>query len=163
MSHEENQKRPGRPSKLTPDLIEKICAPIAAGNYMETAAAYAGVAKDTLYAWLRKGREQKRGLFREFSDAVERAMAEAEMRDVLLVAKAAETQWQAAAWRLERRTPQKWGRRVVELSGPEGSAVKVEVEGGGLLALFRRMAGEVDESSGEPAQPAPPAPVDPAP
>jgi hypothetical protein len=48
---------------------------------------------------------------REFSDAVERAVAEAEARDVALIARAAEKNWQAAAWRLERRAPARWGRR----------------------------------------------------
>ena len=39
----------------------------------------------------------------EFSDAVEKALAQAEVRDVVTVLKAADAgQWQAAAWRLER-------------------------------------------------------------
>ena len=38
----------GRPTKLTPDVQEKIVQAIRAGNYIETAAAYAGV---RMYVW----------------------------------------------------------------------------------------------------------------
>lgn len=101
----------GRPSKLTPELQARICEAIRAGNYIETAAAYAGVHKATLYDWLKRGANANAGKFREFSDAVEKALADAEARDVALIAKAATEHWQAAAWRLERKFPDKWGRR----------------------------------------------------
>jgi len=100
----------GRPTKLTPELQRTIVVAITGGNYIETAAAMAGVNKETLYAWLRRGAKEP-GIYREFSDAVEKALAQAETRDVLLIGRAAETQWQAAAWRLERKFPQRWGRR----------------------------------------------------
>jgi hypothetical protein len=32
-------------------------------------------------------------------------------------------EWTAAAWYLERRRPQRWGRRVVELQGKDGVAL----------------------------------------
>lgn len=106
------KKHPGgRPTKLTPELQDRIVQAIRAGAYIETAAAYAGVSKDTLYQWLKRGARSKSGIYRQFSDAVEKALAEAEMRDVMLVGRAAETNWQAAAWRLERKFPERWGRR----------------------------------------------------
>ncbi len=103
----------GRPSKLTPELQEKIVTAIRAGNYIETAAAYAGVSKDTLYAWLKRGGREvsAKSPYHRFSDAVEKALADAEMRDVLLIGKAAEENWQAAAWRLERKFSDRWGRK----------------------------------------------------
>jgi hypothetical protein len=45
-----------------------------------------------------------------FWDTVEKSMAEAEVRDLMLIAAAAATQWQAAAWRLERMIPERFGR-----------------------------------------------------
>lgn len=121
----------GRPTKLDYKVQEKIIQAIKAGNYMETAAAYAGISKSTLYDWLKRGEREKQRvaknprykirksekIYVEFSDAVEKALAEAEVRDVLLIGKAAEEQWQAAAWRLERKFPDRWGRRVIEHSG----------------------------------------------
>ena len=38
------------------------------------------------------------------------AEAEAEVRNVAIVQKAAEKQWQASAWMLERRHPGRWAR-----------------------------------------------------
>lgn len=118
--------RPGRPTKLTPALQAKVVEAIRAGNYIETAAAYAGVSKVTLYDWMRRGNEQKSGRFREFLNAVEKALGDSEARDVALIGKAAGEDWKAAAWRLERRFPDRWGRREKhELSGPKGGPVEV--------------------------------------
>lgn len=114
----------GRPTKLTPELQEEICKIIRAGNYIETAAAYVGISKNTIYDWMRRGAREKERLkknprakmkkseapFVEFSDSIEKALAYAEVRDVAIIGKAAETQWQAAAWRLERKFRDRWGR-----------------------------------------------------
>ncbi|WP_339174429.1 hypothetical protein [Anoxybacillus sp. FSL W8-1294] len=104
-------KMAGRPTKLTPELQKKIIDAIRAGNYMETAAAYAGISKDTFFRWLRKGARAKSGIYKDFHDAVEKALADAEVRDVMLIANAAATDWKAAAWRLERKFPDRWGRK----------------------------------------------------
>lgn len=128
----------GRPTKLNYEVQEKIIQAIKAGNYMETAAAYAGINKSTLYDWLKRGEREKQRMgknpryrirksekpYVEFSDAVEKALAEAEMRDVLLIGKAAEEQWQAAAWRLERKFPDRWGRRVLDVEHKGSLEVK---------------------------------------
>ena len=120
-------------SKLTLELSEKICSALRAGNYIDTAIAYGGVAKDTYYEWLRRGARATKANdtrdtekpYRDFHDAVEQAIAASEIRDVALIAKAATEQWQAAAWRLERRYPDKWGKRERhELSGPQGGPVQ---------------------------------------
>ncbi|MGG3737207.1 hypothetical protein [Aeribacillus pallidus] len=101
----------GRPSKLTPEIQKKIIDAVRAGNYMETAAAYAGISKDTLYRWLKQGARAKSGKYKAFHDAIEKALAEAEVRDVMIIANAATSDWKAAAWRLERKFPDKWGRK----------------------------------------------------
>jgi transposase len=107
-----NQQPLGRPAKLTPELQNKICDAIRAGNYLETAAAFAGIGKSTFYDWLRRGQRVSKGIYHDFSEAVEKALADSEARDVALIAKAAaDGQWQAAAWRLERKFPDRWGRR----------------------------------------------------
>ena len=126
------------PTKLNYKVQEKIVQAIKAGNYIETAAAYAGINKSTLYDWLKRGEREKQRVeknpryrirksekpYVEFSDAVEKALAEAEVRDVLLIGKAAEEQWQAAAWRLERKFPDRWGRRVLDVEHKGSLEVK---------------------------------------
>lgn len=131
-----------RPTKLNFDTHNKIITAIRAGNYIETAAAYAGVNKSTLYEWLKRGEREKQRVaensryriresekpYVEFSNAVEKALAEAEIRDVAIIAKAAKEQWQAAAWRLERKFPDRWGRKdKVDLSADK-DGFKVIVE-----------------------------------
>lgn len=121
--------RTGRPTKLTPELQEEICAAIRAGNYIEPSAARAGVDKSSLYSWfkkagveldrVRRGRDKGRNCrvsarlqpYVDFLEAVKKAEAEAEARDVAIIAKAALKQWQAAAWRLERKHYTRWGRK----------------------------------------------------
>ena len=164
----------GRPTKLTSETHARIVQAIQAGNYIETAAAYAGISKNTLYEWLRRGAREKERLasnrrarpkkaeqpYLEFADAVEKALAEAEVRDVVTVLKAADAgQWQAAAWRLERKFPDRWGRRdkvQQEISGPDGGPVEVSAQSGldlsrltkeelrALAPIRRRLAGSAE-------------------
>ncbi|HZK28535.1 MAG TPA: hypothetical protein VFD00_13445 [Thermoclostridium sp.] len=132
----------GRPTKLNDKVQHEIVTAVKQGNYIETASAYAGINKTTLYDWLRRGRREiarveKDGRRRikkseekyvNFSHALEKALAESEMRDVLIIGKAGETQWQASAWRLERKFPDKWGRKrnLTELDIEEQKA-KIEL------------------------------------
>jgi transposase-like protein len=102
----------GRPTKFSDEIAQKIITLVRAGNYMETAAATAGITKQTLYDWLKQGANQKRGKFKDFSDAVMRAVGEAEAIDISTIGKAAQNgDWRAAAWRAERRNPKRWGRK----------------------------------------------------
>ncbi len=55
---------------------------------------------------------RKRGRYHKFLNAVEKAQAESESRDVAIIAKAASDDWKAAAWRLERKQPRRYGPRV---------------------------------------------------
>lgn len=127
----------GRPT-IIGEVSERVIEFVRAGNYVETAAAAAGISKDTFYAWLRRGARERRRLkkantrpnkteqpYLAFSDAIQKATGEAEARDVMLIAKAATTQWQAAAWRLERKFPQRWARTERHhISGPDGKPVQ---------------------------------------
>jgi predicted aldo/keto reductase-like oxidoreductase len=119
------KNKKGRPIKLTPELQEELVKVIRAGNYIETACAYVGINKTTFYDWLKRGAREKERLaknpnarpkkseapFVELSNAIEKALAQAEIRDVAIIGKAAEENWQAAAWRLERKFPERWGRK----------------------------------------------------
>ena len=127
---------------------------LRAGNYMDTAAMYAGISKQTLYNWLAKGRATREKVanggiasyqeakFIELIDAVEKARADAEVRNVHLIQQAAQGgTWQAAAWFLERSHPGKWARREkVEHSGPEGGTITLT----GLADLMKVKNREAD-------------------
>lgn len=140
-------------TKFTPELGDKVCDAVRAGNYMETAAAFAGVHKDTFYEWQKVGRaaQAKTGrltaLEQQLADWVaqlEQALAQAEVRDLAIIGKAAETQWQAAAWRLERKSPDRFGRRQrVEMTGADGGPLEVENVAGAADRLRARLGANV--------------------
>ena len=109
-------KKMGRPTKLTADIQSEIVELIKAGNYIETACAVAGLHKSTFYDWMKiADASTNKNKYTNFSDAVKKAMAWAEARDVAIIARHSEKYWQAAAWRLERKYPDKWGRQKLEV------------------------------------------------
>lgn len=131
----------GRPLKLNEKMKEDLIKLIAAGNYIETAAAFSGIAHMTLRNWIRRGEREIQRLsedpevrpiksetpFKELAESIRKAQAESEMRDVMLIGKAASEQWQAAAWRLERRYPDRWGKKERhELTGANGGPMQFE-------------------------------------
>ena len=47
----------GRPSKLTPKVLEDIVKWLKLGYYQEEAAVMAGISKSTFYGWLKKAED----------------------------------------------------------------------------------------------------------
>ncbi len=103
--------RTGRTPKLTTTATAAVVQAISTGNTRDVAAAYAGVGRTTLFQWLAKGRVEAQGIYRDFLNAVEKAEADAVVVSVALIRTAAQKNWQAAAWWLERRYPDEWGRK----------------------------------------------------
>lgn len=101
----------GRPTDLTPKLQRKIVAMVRDGVSPEVAAVAAGIHRATYYDWRARGRAEGSGLYTDFSDAIETAIAQCEARIASVVTKAFPTSWQAAMTLGERRFPDRWGRR----------------------------------------------------
>lgn len=171
-----------RPTKLTPQVHERIVNAISKGNYIETAAALAGIDKTTLYDWLRTGADEEarvngssrlrvrkeEAIYVEFSHAVAQALAESEDHDLGIIAKAAddhevikyrqsitkdgdvyelkeqswEFDWKAAAWRLERKFPDRYAPVTkTRLTGQDDATpIKFEVEIDAQDILIERIA-----------------------
>lgn len=148
----------GRPPILTPELTKQVVDLIAAGNYIETSCAVVGISKQTFYRWMKEGNAGLTVETAEFCDAVKKALGRSEARDVAIIGKAASKSWQAAAWRLERKFPDRWGRQdrlSVRHSGGVGFAEhKVTPEN---LEFFKRnfetMFPDLDRSAIEEAIP----------
>lgn len=109
----------GRPTKYNPDRHNRIIEALRAGNTRKASAMFGGVSVDAFQEWVK--------IYPEFSQDVERAEAEAEIRNVAIIQKAATDTWQAAAWWLERRRPGDYRTRS-EVTGADGGAVRVVVE-----------------------------------
>lgn len=82
--------RTGRPTKLTPEIQEKIVTLIRNGNEPKVAAACVGINRDTFFDWVAKGARSRNGRFREFSDLVYVALAQFQSSKVAVINKAAE-------------------------------------------------------------------------
>jgi hypothetical protein len=130
--------RPGRTPLLNAQTQERIVNAVRAGSYLDDAAALAGIGRATLFQWLGHGKDaqqkalngdkltDRERLYLDFTDAVETARAEAQLRNIAIIQKAAnEGTWQAAAWFLERTNPRKWGRHeTVEVGIVEDQQVR---------------------------------------
>ena len=110
-----SSKKQGRPTKLTPKLQDEIVDLLKAGNYIETACVVVGINKTTFYQWLKRGKSSTRSTkYTIFRDVVTKALAFAEARLVALITRAAEKNWSAAVWMLERRYHERWGKQNVK-------------------------------------------------
>lgn len=108
----------GRPTKYTPETVKRILEAIKLGVAYVDAANYGGVSFETFNEWRKQ--------YPEFSEAVESASGQAVTACMAKIQKAAtEGSWQASAWILERRHPDRYGRTRVELTGAGGGPVAV--------------------------------------
>jgi hypothetical protein len=114
-----------RPTKLTPELAEKVITAIRAGNYASVSCQRVGISESTYYRWLERGESETSGIYREFLDQIRSAEAEAETHAVAIVRRAMGHEWRAAIAYLERRHPARWRRQTsTELTGPDGGPLQ---------------------------------------
>ena len=109
-----------RPTKLNAKRAQQICDYVAQGHTREVAAQACGIVSTTLYRWMKRGERQPDGPYGEFCRALKRADLEVELACLRQIKEAAQNgDWRAAAWTLERRYPEKWGRRRARRSEGE--------------------------------------------
>ena len=112
---------------MTPEVHETIIDSVKAGMTYRLACVRVDIDESTLYRWLTAGETQVRGQFCEFRKDFMRAIADS--AEVLLnqIRVKAPTDWRAAAFMLERRFPDDYGRRT-EVTGKDGGPVKVDTK-----------------------------------
>lgn len=118
---------------LTHELIEELTEVIKAGNYVKTACDYMGLYEQTFYRWIKEGEKisktvgdfkgedakneyieglnNNEKLYYELYESIKRAKGKAIVRNVMVIQKASQKSWQAAAWWLERTNHKDWGRK----------------------------------------------------
>ena len=112
-----------RPTKYTPERVEKILQAIELGATYELASSYGGVDYMTFNRW--------RERYSEFRDAIRAAEGKGATKWLAKIEQAAsDGAWQAAAWKLERRYPHSYGRTVqnVEHTGKDGAPFTIVIE-----------------------------------
>ena len=136
-------KRMGRPSLLSDEVQAAIVAELDDGASTADAASLSGINVDTVRHWIREGVRTQRALDKDgtaippdrvamvhFSAAVKTAKSNARKFARSHIKAAMSTQWQAAAWFLERSAPQQYGKQTkTEISGPDQGAIQIEAKG----------------------------------
>lgn len=105
-----------RPTKLNEERHKRLCDLVRAGNWLESAAAMAGVSSAVVRDWCRRGeREAEKGMdtiYTRFAADFELARAASEGHLVMRIVQAASKDWKAAAWLLSRKNPGRFGDKV---------------------------------------------------
>lgn len=137
-----------RKSKLTPEVQERIVQAISMGATYELASQFGGIHYDTFNEWM-KGKP-------DFSEAVKAAEGRAVVGWLAKIEKAAsDGNWQAAAWKLERRYPENYGRTDhrlkidVDTKQLEALARLAESKGLTLSDLIGAMSNELSAADNE--------------
>lgn len=152
-SRSPTSRRIGRPTKLTPEVHDRIVSLIRAGNYAEVAAVHVGIHPSSYYLWMQKGRDHIEAcltvdgerpdfeptVYSEFYESVKAAESKGEVSAVGVIQKAMDVgddkkswskavrAWPAAMTYLERKFPERWSRgERREITGKDGGPVQVE-------------------------------------
>lgn len=105
----------GRPSKLTPDIIERMSGHFLEGGHPELVCSLVGVSRRCYYYWLEDGEadleNDRDTLHAEFCLRTKKALALCES-DAVKRMKAGGKDWMGAAEFLARRFPSRWRRNI---------------------------------------------------
>jgi transposase len=117
----------GRPTKYTPTMRAGILKALRAGNTRTNAAESMGIDRNTLARWIDEDDA--------FCRAVKDAESVAEQEAVDAIKSQFGQQWTAAAWYLERKKPDDWGKRE-----------RMDVTSGGQPISFTLQIGQSDDA-----------------
>jgi hypothetical protein len=102
-----------RPSKLTPELQQRIGDNIALGLTYRLAAESAGITYKTLSEWNQKGQTEKSGRYYQFAQHLKKCNADGALKLLERLNEAAKGgDTRICLWILERRLSEDFGRRV---------------------------------------------------
>ena len=100
---EEQKKKRGRKCTYSLEKADLIIKYLEAGNTKKASYEALGIDAMTFYRWVQK--------YENFANRIKEAEARAEIRNVAIINKAAQTSWQASAWWLERRRKEDYGKK----------------------------------------------------
>lgn len=123
-------KKSGQPTVWTPDMEQKFWRVLDSGASLEDAAIICG-------AGIPVTRHRQR-TDPKFSEEIIAKKVGFKATSLAIIAKAALTNWTAAAWWLERRHPEEYGRRRIELTGDGGGPISVTTDEIGAIAARTR-------------------------
>ena len=102
-----------RPSKLTPELQQRIGDNIALGLTYKLAAEAAGIKYKTFNEYMNRGKTEKSGKYHQFYIHIKKCNAEGALKCLQRLKEAANAgDTRICMWILKRRFPEEFGRRV---------------------------------------------------
>jgi len=140
--------------KYNKEMVGKVVEQLAAGMSRLDTCKILQINSDTFYQWMKKP---------DFADTVIAAEFKTKQRCIVRIQKATGRDWKAAAWWLERKFYDEFGRKERhEVSGPGGrsvqlnghGAVRVEALKNLDLETLRKLAARFGKSADEPSKPA---------
>lgn len=96
--------------KYGPEITKEICGYLETGSNRTDSCILAGINFDTFRDWFKK--------FPEFSEAIKKAEVKFKQFNVMMVLKASEKSWQAAAWMLERKFHEEFALKARDWKSP---------------------------------------------
>lgn len=106
-----------RPDTITEDRIVHMETLLKSGSYISVACQVAEIPYSTHKEWVEKGTRPAAGpefgQYRAYAQRIEKALAIGEDNLVKVIAAGAVEDWRAAAWMLERKEPERWGKKSV--------------------------------------------------
>lgn len=104
----------GRPTKLTPEIQERILETLRACGTIEDACVMAGVDEATYTRWKNRGLKERTGIYREFCTALRQTLVQRRIAREATVINAGKEDWRATAWMMERSDPKRYAPRVFQ-------------------------------------------------
>jgi hypothetical protein len=117
----------GRKPKLTVEMIDQICLYIENGNTNKDAVLLSGITEAAFYKWKEianrikdAGRLDREANYLYFYllESIKKAESKFRAYHISNINAASKKEWTASAWMLERRYPNEFGKRGVEIEVP---------------------------------------------
>ena len=110
-----------------PEIIKEITDAVRVGCYDYIAAQAAGIDPRAFVNWMNWGEAGKEPYVQVY-ESVKKARGEMERRNLTIITKASDKSWQAAAWLLERTSPERFGvRGKYEHTGKDGGPLHMTI------------------------------------
>jgi hypothetical protein len=126
---DERMMRMGRPTILTQEITQQLCAHIERGLPKEKACYLVGIDERTLHLWIEKGSAEDAeeiyvALMRSVKSS-EARFAQSALGNMADLAKAGNKNWTAYGWMLERLQPGSFAKvDRLEVTGKEGGPIE---------------------------------------
>jgi len=103
-------------AKYCEEIIKQIEGMLAIGVSNKSCAEAVGINEETFYDWMKKPK---------FSKRIKAAKSLGQVKLLKIINE--DPSWQSKAWALERIWPKEFGKKILEVSGPDGEPINQNI------------------------------------